>query len=107
MRFAEKVSSGGKVRLPVLHSKTENVNYCPPALSMRYFLERMKKFAGIDGPVTERDLPKINPLKINEMKKELLQKINSIPPYYIMYQGKDKSVAHQKSVLNPEFPKTK
>ena len=74
---------------------------------MRYFLERMKKFAGIEGAVTEQDLPKINSLKIGEMKKELLHKVNSIPPYYIMYQGKDQSVAHKKSVLNPEFPKTK
>ena len=85
----------------------EPIEVYPSEYDMRYFLERMKKFAGIEGPVTEQDLPKINPLKINEMKRELLQKVNSIPPYYIMYQGKDQCVAHQKSVLNPEFPKTR
>ena len=85
----------------------EAIEVYPSEYDMRYFLERMKKFAGIEGPVTEQDLPKINPLKIHELKKELLQKVNSIPPYYIMYQGKDQSVAHKKSVLNPEFPKTK
>ena len=70
-------------------------------------LERMKKFAGIEGPITERDLPKVNPLKIGELKRELLEKVSSIPPYYIMYQGRDQSVAHQESVLDPQFPKAK
>ena len=87
--------------------KKEPIEVYPSEYDMRYFLERMKKFAGIDRPVTEQDLPRINPLKIHEMKKELIQKINSIPPYYTMYQGKDQSVAHKKSVLNPEFPKSK
>lgn len=72
---------------------------------MRYFLERMKKFAGIEGPVTEKDLPKVNPLKIPELKRQLLDKVNSISPYYIMYQGKDRSVAQKKAVLDPQFPK--
>lgn len=85
----------------------ELIEVYPAEYDMRYFLERMKKFAGIEGPVTEKDLPKINPLKINEMKHQLLDKINSIPPYYIMYQGKDRSVALKKSVLNPQFPKTR
>lgn len=85
----------------------ELIEVYPAEYDMRYFLERMKKFAGIEGPVTEKDLPKINPLKINEMKHQLLDKINSIPPYYIMYQGKDRSVALKKSVLDPQFPKSK
>ena len=87
--------------------KKDVIEVYPAEYDMRYFLERMKKFAGIEGPVTEADLPKINPLKIGEMKKELLHKINSIPPYYIMYQGKDQSVAGKKSILSPEFPKVR
>ena len=37
--------------------------------------------------------------------KELLKKANEIPPYYIMYPGRDKSVALKDSVLKPQFPK--
>lgn len=77
----------------------------PADYDVRYFLERMKKFSGIEGEITEADLPKINPLKLGEMKRELLYKLNSLPPYYIMYQGKDQSIATQKAVLNPEYPK--
>lgn len=42
---------------------------------------------------------------MKEIEKEMLYKINHIPPYYIMYQGRDKSVALKESVLNPEYPK--
>lgn len=79
----------------------------PSQYDMRYFVERMKKFAGIDGDITEEDLPKVNPLKLGEMKKQLLTKINNIPPYYIMYPGRDQSVATKKSVLEPKYPKQK
>jgi hypothetical protein len=48
---------------------------------MRYFVERMKKFSGIKGEVTEKELPKINPLKLMEMRKNLLERLNRIPPY--------------------------
>lgn len=37
--------------------------------------------------------------------KELLKKANEIPPYYIMYPGRDKSIALKDSVLKPQFPK--
>lgn len=85
----------------------ELIEVYPCEYDMRYFMERMKKFAGIEGPVTEKDLPRINPFKVGELKRELLKKLNGIPPYYVMYQGKDQSVAHQKSVLDPQFPKVK
>ena len=42
---------------------------------------------------------------MKELEKELLYKINNIPPYYIMYQGRDKSVALKDSVLPPEYLK--
>lgn len=76
----------------------------PSQYDMRYFVERMKKFGGIKGEFTETDLPKINPLKVSEMKKKLLEKINQIPPYYVMYPGRDKSVALKESVLTPLAP---
>lgn len=85
----------------------ELIEVYPCEYDMRYFLERMKKFAGIEGPVTDKDLPRINPFKVGELKRELLKKLNDIPPYYIMYQGKDQSVTLQKSVLDPQFPKVK
>ena len=65
------------------------------------------KFNNIKGDFTSSDLSKINPLETKKLEKELLYKINNIPPYYVMYQGKDKTVATKESVLNPHFPKTK
>ena len=72
---------------------------------MRYFKQQIMKFNAIKGDFTSKNLPKINPLKLKEMERELLYKINQIPPYYIMYQGRDKSVALKDSVLSPEYPK--
>ena len=79
----------------------------PARYDMRYFKERMMKFSGIKGEITDETLPHVNPLKLKEMKKKLLKKINAIPPYYVLYPGKDKSVATKESVLNPEYPKEK
>ena len=81
----------------------------PSQYDMRYFLQRMKKFSGIEGAIPESGLlkRKINPLKLGEMKKGLIDKLNQIPPYYVMYPGKDQSVAERKSVLNPQYPKEK
>lgn len=79
----------------------------PSQYDMRYFKERMMKFSNISGDITEKQLPKINPLKVKNMKKMLIEKVNAIPPYYIQYPGKDKSVAGKKSVLNPKYPKVK
>jgi len=78
----------------------------PSRYDVRYMLERAKRFAGIEGPVTEKDLPAINPLKIKSLEKQLLDKVNEIPPYYTMYLGRDKTVPLKRSVLNPEAPKT-
>lgn len=77
----------------------------PSKYDARYFVERFKKFGGIEGKITMKDLPKINPLKLPEMIKGLLAQINSIPPYYKMYPGRDQSVPDKKSVLDPKFPK--
>ena len=85
----------------------EIIEVYPSKYDMRYFVQRMKKFSGIEGNITEDMLPKVNPLKVKEMKKNLINKINSIPDYYVMYPGRDKSVAKKKSVLNPQYPKDK
>lgn len=79
----------------------------PSQYDMRYFKERMMKFSNITGAVTDVNLPKVNPLKLGEMKKKLLAKVNAIPPYYIQYPGRDKSVARKVSVLDPKYPKQK
>lgn len=81
----------------------------PSQYDVRYFVERMKKFSGIKGPVTADIFPQVNPLqmarRVPELKQNLVERINRIPPYYIMYPGRDKSVAQQSSVLDPQFPK--
>ena len=78
----------------------------PSRYDVRYIVERVKRFKGIEGPVTADDLPRINPLKINEMKENIVAMINSIPPYYAMYLGRDQTVPLKKYVLHPEAPKT-
>ena len=83
----------------------EIIEVNPAQYDMRYFKQQIMKFNAIKGDFTSKDLPKINPLKMKEIEKELLYKINHIPPYYIMYQGRDKSVALKDSVLSPEYPK--
>jgi len=77
----------------------------PSRYDIRHLIESMKKNAGIKGKFTEADLPKINPLKLNEIKKNILNYLNSIPPYYIRYTGRDQSVPEKEAVLNPKFPK--
>ena len=79
----------------------------PSRYDIRYLVENFKKLSGIKGAITEKDLPKINPFKIREQTAGLLKQLNDIPPYYVMYPGKDKSVALKESVLRPEYPKAK
>jgi len=85
----------------------EIIEVYPAQYDMRYFKQQIMKFNAIDKEFTENDFPKLNPLKFNKIKHEILYKINSIPPYYIMYPGRDKSVATKKSILNPAYPKEK
>jgi oleate hydratase len=77
----------------------------PSRYDVRYLIESMKKNAGIKGKFTGDDLPKINPLKLNEIKKKILDYLNSIPPYYMRYTGRDQSVPEKESVLSPRFPR--
>lgn len=86
------------------------IEVSPSRYDMRYYLERIKKFAGIQGKVTESDLPKANPMQLMkelpEIKDNALRFVNRLPPYDIMYPGRDKSIAEKESVLNPAYRKT-
>lgn len=79
----------------------------PSRFDIRYLVERIKKIGGIKGKITKANLPRINPLqlwKLWRLRKKVLEVINAIPPYYIAYTGRDKSVAEKESVLNPKYP---
>lgn len=83
----------------------EIVEVYPTQYDMRSMKQLATKFAGLGDEIKMSDLPKVNPLKMGDMVKELVQKINEIPPYYVRYPGRDKSVAKKKSILSPEWPK--
>lgn len=78
----------------------EIIEVNPARYDLRYIKERVMKFGGMKGKITEEDLPKINPLKLwlgkAKLIKELLKKANEIPPYYIMYPGRDKSITPER-----------
>ena len=81
----------------------------PGKYDTRYAVERMRKFLGLKGEIKKEDLPKINPLKLvaekDKIEELVLNKLNTMPPYYVMYQGKDQTIPQKESVLNPEYPK--
>lgn len=77
----------------------------PSRYDIRYLIAMMKKNAGIKGKFTDADLPEIHPLKLHEVKKRILEFLNSVPPYYVLYTGRDQSIPEKESVLNPKFPK--
>ena len=76
----------------------------PSRYDIRHQITSMKRNMGIKGKFTAADLPKINPLKLNAIKKQILDYLNSIPPYYPLYTGRDQSVPGKESVLHPKFP---
>jgi oleate hydratase len=76
----------------------------PSRYDIRYIVATMKKNAGVKGEFTAADLPKVNLFKLNEERKKFLKFLNSVPPYYVLYTGRDPSVAQKESVLHPKFP---
>lgn len=92
----------------LLHLDKEIIEVNPGRYDIRYIVERIKKFADIEGNVTKDDLPNVDPIKLVEGKEEierlLLERINNIPSYYTMYPGRDKTVAKKKAVLQPKYP---
>lgn len=87
------------------HLDKDIIEVNPARYDMRYFVERFKKAGGIEGKITKKDLPKFNLLKLPKIVNSLLEQVNSIPPYYKMYPGRDQSIPDKKSVLDPKFPK--
>jgi oleate hydratase len=77
----------------------------PTRYDIRSLVQLLKDNAGVKGTFTAEDLPPLNPLKLKKAKKQILDFLNSVPPYYLGYSGRDKSVAAKESVLNPKFPK--
>lgn len=76
----------------------------PSRYDIRYMVEGIKKNAGIKGELTEDVLPEIDPSKLGEIRKVILAFLNTIPPYYRMYTGRDQTVSEKESVLNPKYP---
>ena len=79
----------------------------PSRYDVRYLLERVKRFRGITGKVTEADLPTITPESIPAVTQQLLHLVNNVPPYYQMYLGRDKTIPTKVSVLHPKAPHSK
>ena len=90
----------------LLHLEKDMLEVYPCRYDIRYKKEQMKKFAGLkqNENLTREQLPPMDPAGADAMVDGLLEEINSIPPYYIMYPGRDKSVALQESVLHPQYP---
>lgn len=89
------------------HLDKDILEVYPAKYDIRYKMEQFKKHMGLrqGEKLTKEHLPKMNPFKMNAMLDELLEELNNIPPYYIMYPGRDKSVAQKEAVLNPQYPK--
>lgn len=81
----------------------------PSRYDIRYTVERMKKFAGKTAAeeLTEDDLPLPEGLGMDEVKYMAIKYLNSVPPYYKMYLGRDKTVPLKASVLHPGAPVSK
>ena len=60
----------------------------PTFYDVRYIIAQLKKIQNINGDITAKDLPKINPLKIKEMQEEMINLINGIEKYPSLYPGK-------------------
>lgn len=85
----------------------DNIELYPSRYDVRLLITMMKRNAGIKGKFTGADLPKISLVKLFKIKKTILDYLNSIPPYYQLYTGRDRSVPEKESVLHPLFPPDK
>ncbi|MGN0768964.1 MAG: oleate hydratase, partial [Christensenellales bacterium] len=61
----------------------------PTFYDLRYIIGQLKKMQNIQGNITAKDLPKINPLKIKETEMQVLSLINGIEKYPTLYPGKN------------------
>jgi len=103
------VETSVRTALEAVYSLTkldkEKLEIFPTRYDIRSIIEGVKYYAGIKEAFTTSDIPTINPFKLHELKTRVLNFLNSIPPYYVGYCGRDKSVAEKESVLDPKFPK--
>lgn len=81
----------------------------PSRYDIRYTVERLKKFAGKTAAekLAEDDIPALNGLNGEQLKHMAITMLNSYPPYYHMYLGRDQTVPLKESVLHPEAPLSK
>jgi len=79
----------------------------PSRYDIRYLLERVKRFNGINGEIKTSDLPAVTPEALPTIQKMLLDYVNNVPPYYQMYLGRDKTIPLKESVLHPKAPHSK
>jgi len=81
----------------------------PSRYDIRYVIERIKKTSGIpmQDKFTVDKLPQIDPAAMGDLTNTFLNLINSIPPFYQLYLGRDKTVPLKDSVLHPEYPYSK
>lgn len=62
----------------------------PTFYDVRYIVAQLKKINGIEGDITAKDLPKINPLKLKEMERQVLALVNGVEAYPSLFPGKNK-----------------
>lgn len=73
----------------------KTLEVAPTFYDLRYIVAQLKKVQNIDGAITSKDLPKINPLKLKEAERELLTLLNGIEEYPTLYPGKEKPVIYE------------
>lgn len=67
----------------------KSVEIAPTFYDIRYVIAQLKKIQNITGDLTSKDLPKINPLKIKETEKQVLDIINNFDEYPSLFPGKE------------------
>lgn len=82
----------------------EVLEVIPVRYDIRYSIDRFRKFAGVKGEITARDLPKIRLRDIPKLKKGLIKMLNGYPSFASLYAGRDKTVPLQESALSPRAP---
>ncbi|MGN1418079.1 MAG: hypothetical protein ACI4W6_01990, partial [Acutalibacteraceae bacterium] len=68
----------------------KSLEVAPTFYDLHYIIGQLKKIQNIDGDITSKNLPKINPLKLKEVEKQLLNLINGIEKYPSLFPGKEK-----------------
>ncbi|MGN0298003.1 MAG: oleate hydratase [Lachnospiraceae bacterium] len=70
----------------------KSLEVAPTFYDLRYVIAQIKKIQNINGPITGKNLPKMNPLKFREMERKILALVNGIEEYPSLYPGKEPPV---------------